>query len=97
MISKVGLADTQGTSTTANKFTGDRSSFIEVETHKNNESTQSSPTNLITLYPGHTSKPRISAKQELGLTDRIWLNTIKGPKEVNSLRSRPGKNSTDSV
>ena len=39
MIHKVGLTDSQGTSTSANRFASDKSSFIEVETVNNNEST----------------------------------------------------------
>lgn len=97
MIHKVGLTDSRGTSTSANKFASDKSSFIEVETANNNESTQSSPINLVTLYPSQNSKSRLNAKQDIGLTDRIWLNTIKAPKEVNSFRSRQGKISSDSV
>lgn len=39
MIHKVGLTDSQATSTFANRFASDKSSFIEVETVNNNEST----------------------------------------------------------
>lgn len=67
----------------------DKSSLLDMDnTMRNNESIHSSPSHLLQGDQGpiDKNKVRLSMKHELGLTDRIWLNTLNFVKDKTSPR-----------
>lgn len=72
---------------------GNKSSLTDPDqTLLNNDSIHSTPTQLFGFQsPQHGQQARINMKNELGLSDRIWLNTLNLQKDGSSTSSKMTK------
>lgn len=97
LFSKLGFRRETGSSSQANvsnmSKNGNKSSLTEPDQTVGSDSVHSSPTQLFGFQSPQfgQQKTRFSMKNELGLSDRIWLNTLNIQKEGSASSSKMTK------